>query len=191
MAKDSSELLGRVSNLEQEDSSRDIYDDWSQHYDEHLKAELGYIAPGVAAAELAQAELSVATVQQPALAEFINQGNFMSHVRKMGKIFKRRQQFLARFFQKRMGEMATISGTGGGLNIILNLPTEIDDAKLSEKLSATGIIAHPLHDYYLHQNTTSKSRLNGLVIGFACASTHQLEKAAISLIGHLDVIKGD
>jgi predicted TPR repeat methyltransferase len=54
MAKDSSELLGRVSNLGQEDSSRDIYDDWSQDYDEHLKAELGYIAPGVAVAELAQ-----------------------------------------------------------------------------------------------------------------------------------------
>jgi predicted TPR repeat methyltransferase len=54
MAKDSSELLRRVSNLEQDDSSCDIYDDWSQDYDEHLKAEFGYIAPGVAAAELAR-----------------------------------------------------------------------------------------------------------------------------------------
>lgn len=54
MAKDSSEILGRVSNLEQDDSSRDIYDDWSQDYDEHLKSEFGYISPGVAAAELAQ-----------------------------------------------------------------------------------------------------------------------------------------
>ena len=43
MAKDSSELLGRVSNLGQEDSSRDIYDDWSQDCDEHLKTELGYL----------------------------------------------------------------------------------------------------------------------------------------------------
>jgi predicted TPR repeat methyltransferase len=54
MPKDSAELLGRVSNLKQDDSSRDIYDDWSQDYDEHLKFEPGYIAPGVAAAELAQ-----------------------------------------------------------------------------------------------------------------------------------------
>ena len=54
MAKDFSDILGRVSNLELDDSSRDIYDDWSQDYDEHLKTELGYIAPGVAAAELAQ-----------------------------------------------------------------------------------------------------------------------------------------
>jgi SAM-dependent methyltransferase len=54
MAKDSSEILGRVSNLEQDDSSRDIYDDWSQDYDDHLLTEFGYISPDVAAAELAR-----------------------------------------------------------------------------------------------------------------------------------------
>jgi SAM-dependent methyltransferase len=54
MAKDSSEILGRVSNLEQDDSSRDIYDDWSQDYDDHLQSEFGYISPRVAAAELAR-----------------------------------------------------------------------------------------------------------------------------------------
>ena len=54
MAKDSSEILGRVSNLEQDDSSRDIYDDWSQDYDAHLQSEFGYISPFVAATELAQ-----------------------------------------------------------------------------------------------------------------------------------------
>ena len=54
MAQDSSEILGRVSNLEQDDSSRDIYDDWSQDYDDHLLTEFGYISPDVAAAELAR-----------------------------------------------------------------------------------------------------------------------------------------
>jgi SAM-dependent methyltransferase len=54
MAKDSSEILGRVSNLEQDDSSRDVYDDWSQYYDDHLLTEFGYISPDVAAAELAR-----------------------------------------------------------------------------------------------------------------------------------------
>lgn len=54
MAKDFSDILGRVSNLEQDDSSRAIYDDWSQHYDDHLLTEYGYISPGVAAGELAQ-----------------------------------------------------------------------------------------------------------------------------------------
>ena len=115
----------------------------------------------------------------------------MSHVRKMRKTYQRRQQFLVQFLQKRIGEIATISGTGGGLNFILNLPAEINDAKLSEKLSTNGIIAHPSHDYYLHQNTTNKFRLNGLVLGFACASATQLEKSATTLVEHLNVFNGN
>ncbi|MDC1286365.1 methyltransferase domain-containing protein [Gammaproteobacteria bacterium] len=54
MAKDFSEILRRVSSLEQDDSSRDIYDDWSSDYDAHLQREFGYISPRVAASELAQ-----------------------------------------------------------------------------------------------------------------------------------------
>ncbi len=53
MAKDSSDILKRVSTLEPGDSSRDIYDDWSADYDHHLLNEFGYISPGVAARELA------------------------------------------------------------------------------------------------------------------------------------------
>ena len=87
--------------------------------------------------------------------------------------------------------MATISGTGGGLNFILNLPTEINDAKLCEKLGTNGIIAHPLQDYYLHQNATNKFRLNGLVQGFACASAAQLENSATTLVEHLNVLNGN
>ena len=140
---------------------------------------------------MAQAELSVATVQQPALAEFISQGHFMSHVRKMRKTYQKRQQFLVRFLHKHLGDLATISGTGGGLNFILGLPAEINDVKLSERLGAKGIVAHPLHDYYLHQTARLGNRLNGLVIGFACASEAQLEKAAIMLVEYLKVSNGD
>lgn len=53
MAKDSSGVLGRVSTLKQDDSSRDIYDDWSEDYDAHLLVEFGYISPRIAAAEMA------------------------------------------------------------------------------------------------------------------------------------------
>jgi GntR family transcriptional regulator/MocR family aminotransferase len=140
---------------------------------------------------MAQAELSVATVQQPALAEFITQGIFLSQILKMRKTYQTRQQFLVRFLQNNLADLATISGTGGGLNFILALPAEINDAKLSERLSAKGIVAHPLHDYYLHQGARHGNRLNGLVMGFACASEAQLEKAAMVLLEHLNRFKGD
>ena len=54
MAKDPDDILSRVSHLEQGDSSRDIYNDWSETYDAHLLEEFGYISPAIAARELAQ-----------------------------------------------------------------------------------------------------------------------------------------
>lgn len=47
------EILHRVSHLEDGDSSRDIYDDWSGIYDAHLSNEFGYISPEIAARALA------------------------------------------------------------------------------------------------------------------------------------------
>jgi GntR family transcriptional regulator/MocR family aminotransferase len=136
---------------------------------------------------MAQSELSVATVQQPALAEFITEGHFMSHIRKMRKTYHQRERFLRQFLQKHLGDTATISGSGGGLNFILNLPSHINDARLSKNLARAGIVAHPLDDYYLHQNDKLKTRLNGLAIGFACANRTDLEKSAVTLI---EKIKG-
>ena len=139
-----------------------------------------------AASNIAQTDLSVSTAQQPALAEFIREGHFMSHIRKMRKIYQQREQFLIQFLQKNLGSEFTISATGGGLNFILNLPPRIDDTVLSEQLADAGIIAHPLHDYYLHPNASQKTRLNGLVMGFACASRADLERSAIILIEHIN-----
>jgi GntR family transcriptional regulator/MocR family aminotransferase len=135
---------------------------------------------------LAQSELSVATVQQPTLAEFINGGHFMSHIRKMCKTYQKRELFLIQFLQKQLGDLITISGTGGGLNFILNLPPHINDVELSEKLAKAGIIAYPLFDYYLHQNHRQETRLNGLVMGFACASRADLEKCAMTLVEQIN-----
>lgn len=52
MGKNSDEILGRVSHLEDGDSSRSIYDDWSGNYDSHLLEEFGYISPEIAAQTL-------------------------------------------------------------------------------------------------------------------------------------------
>ncbi len=53
--KGSEDILKRVSHLGDGDSSRDIYDDWSDSYDAHLVDDFGYISPRVAADALAAA----------------------------------------------------------------------------------------------------------------------------------------
>ncbi len=54
MSKGSDDILKRVSHLGDGDSSRAIYDDWSDSYDAHLLDDFGYISPRVAAEALAE-----------------------------------------------------------------------------------------------------------------------------------------
>ena len=53
MSKDSKEILTRVNHLADGASSRDLYDDWSQNYDAHLRVDFGYVSPQIAAQTLA------------------------------------------------------------------------------------------------------------------------------------------
>ena len=54
MGDGSDDILKRVSHLADGDSSRDIYDDWSDSYDAHLLDDFGYISPRVAVEALGE-----------------------------------------------------------------------------------------------------------------------------------------
>ena len=139
---------------------------------------------------IAQVEQSVSSVLQPTLAEFISGGHFMTHIRKMRKTYRRRQQFLVQFLKHHIGDITTVSGTNGGSNIILNLPAPVKDHVLSEVLGRQGIIAHSLSGYYL-QAKNQDEQGNGLVLGFACSSRVELERCARLLVEQVKISIGN
>ncbi|MFT5112418.1 MAG: GntR family transcriptional regulator/MocR family aminotransferase [Parasphingorhabdus sp.] len=139
-----------------------------------------------AAIHIARSEMAVSSVLQPALAEFITRDHYITHIRKMRKVYKRREDFLVQYLQQHIGPESSISGIRGGTNIVLNLPPQYSAIEISRKLAQQDIIAHPISSYYLNKPTGQKSR-NGLVLGFACASRMKLQKAAtvmLDLMGH-------
>ncbi len=139
---------------------------------------------------IAQTEQSVSSVLQPALAEFISGGHFMTHVRNMRKTYRRRQQFLVQYLEHHLGDITTISGTDGGSNIILNLPAPVNDEVLSEAIGRQGIIAHSLSSYYLQAKKPDESG-NALVLGFACSPRAELERCARLLVEQVKISVGN
>ena len=131
--------------------------------------------------KIAQSELSVSTVLQPALAEFIADGHYITHIRKVRKIYHRREKFLVEFLEKNLGDKVTIGGRGGASNILLNLPSSISDKTLSNTLAQQGVIAHSISDYYLNKCPKNEQR-NALVLGFACSPRKHLEQSAKLLV---------
>ncbi len=138
-----------------------------------------------AAENISQAEQSVSTLLQPALAEFISRGHFMTHIRNMKKTYQRREQFLSQFLNNHLDGLGTTSGTGGGSNFILNLPSTINDQKISDQLIRQDVIAHPLSSYYLMKKSRN-DHANGLVMGFACSPRSKLAHSASILMESLN-----
>ncbi|MFT5656897.1 MAG: GntR family transcriptional regulator/MocR family aminotransferase [Gammaproteobacteria bacterium] len=134
-----------------------------------------------AAESIAKSELSVSTALQPALADFIANDHYVTHIRNMRKVYQRREDFLLQYLNQHLDNRFSVSGMGGGTNLVLDLPPHICANDLSQSLARHNIIAYPASSYYLG-NPLEQNTRNALVLGFASSSRDKLEISAALLM---------
>jgi GntR family transcriptional regulator / MocR family aminotransferase len=101
---------------------------------------------------------------QAVLADFMAEGHFASHIRRMRVLYAERLQLLRDAIRFHFGDALPISGDDAGLHLALCLPTHCDDAAVCREAQEAGIIARPLSGYYMK---SSRAR-PGLILGYAC-----------------------
>lgn len=106
---------------------------------------------------------------QLTLAEFIREGHYAAHVRKMRQLYSRRRAELVRVIKESLGESFIAQQSNAGLHLILSLPDNIDDVALSAELEQNGVLTRPLSAYYLLGTTR-----RGLLLGYACVEEQQM-----------------
>lgn len=106
---------------------------------------------------------------QRVLAEFISEGHYAAHVRKMRQLYSRRRAELVRVIRTTLGERFVAQQSNAGLHLILSLPEHIDDVALSIELEQNGILTRPLSAYY-----QLDAARRGLLLGFACVEEHDI-----------------
>jgi GntR family transcriptional regulator/MocR family aminotransferase len=120
---------------------------------------------------------------QAALAEFITQGFFASHIRRMRGIYAARLHLLERIIKERYGDGdVTVCGSDAGLHLVLLLPERCDDRAIGRDAAAAGIGVRPLSAYY-HEADNAR---NGLLLGYGCVAEGQIVPAFEILAGILD-----
>lgn len=106
------------------------------------------------------------------LAEFINQGHYTKHIRKMRVIYAGRRQWLQSLILKYLGDnFLSANDSHAGLHFILHLPDFVDDADVCMQLQQEGILSKPLSKYY-----TSANKKKGLLIGYAAVPESEIQK---------------
>ncbi|NYH25458.1 MocR-like pyridoxine biosynthesis transcription factor PdxR [Paraburkholderia bryophila] len=148
---------------------------------------IGYLVVPEALAEsfaTASAELyrEGQLLQQAMLAEFIAEGHFTSHIRKMRTLYGQRRQTLLDAAAHRYGDVLPAVGGDAGLHLVMQLPEGSDDRRVATAALERNIVVRPLSGYYAQPSLAPP----GLLIGYACVPDEEIAPAFNTLADAID-----
>jgi GntR family transcriptional regulator/MocR family aminotransferase len=113
-------------------------------------------------------------LHQEVLADFITEGHFTRHIRKMRQVYKERRSVLfdclTREFPRERG--FEVHGVQAGMHLAMTLPDGMDDREISSRAAASRLWLWPLSPSY----STSPAR-QGFVLGYGSSLPAQIPKA--------------
>ena len=115
------------------------------------------------------ADVFSATLYQAVLTDFIREGHFARHIRRMRMLYMERRRMLAEEIRLQMAGKLEVIGAKAGMHLAALLPPGIDDVAISKRAAAAGVSATPLSTCYMK----SPAR-GGLILGYGGADAQQI-----------------
>ena len=103
---------------------------------------------------------------QAALADFIEEGHFASHIRRLKQTYAERRRLLQAALASVASVGARLSPVDSGLHLVVEFDANIDDVQVAELAAQQGLRVYPLSNYCM-----GEQREKGLIIGYAYAAT--------------------
>ncbi|VEA70082.1 Uncharacterised protein [Serratia rubidaea] len=111
---------------------------------------------------------------QAMVADFMAQGHFGRHLRKMRALYAARRGYLVDALQQTLGERLHIQPQAGGIHVLAHLPAGQDDKALAIAAGADGLSLQALSDW-----RAAPAATGGLLMGFANFATAEEATAAV------------
>lgn len=142
---------------------------------------LGYlVAPKAviahAAAILQALHGDVPLLTQAVLTDFISEGHFNRHLRKMRRYYQQRKQYAVALLSSGLPK-CQVHARDAGLHLVLEFPRRLDDQALAMQLTTLGLKVQPLQRYLFNNEQRS-----GLILGIANHSAAQFDAALRQVI---------
>jgi GntR family transcriptional regulator/MocR family aminotransferase len=115
--------------------------------------------------------------EQAALAEFIEEGHFTGHIKRMRGVYSERRAVLLDEMKACLGDLVTPSDGHAGLQIVYRFNQPVDDTMVVAQSLAEGVVCRPLSMYYIDQSR----RQPGLNLGFAAVPEARIRPAVHTL----------
>ena len=102
------------------------------------------------------------TVEQAALADFIEDGQLERHIRRMRMLYAGRQAVLIDAAKRELGGLLDLTPSDAGMHLVGWLPDGVDDRAASARAAENGVEAPALSNYYIDAADRA-----GLLLGYA------------------------
>ncbi len=113
---------------------------------------------------------------QEVLADFIGEGHFGRHVRRMRVLYHERRDALAASIGKELGSVVEVLGSEAGMHLTLSLQDRAGDVRIAERASSQNLWIWPLSLQYLGQGSRQ-----GFVLGFGSTTIEEIPRAVRKL----------
>jgi GntR family transcriptional regulator/MocR family aminotransferase len=113
---------------------------------------------------------------QAVMTDFIREGHFARHIRRMRMLYAERRTALVEALRENFGDALEVVGAEAGMHLVALLPSGISDVAIAKKAAAKGISAMPLSICY--QKPPDRC---GLVLGYGGADFKQICEGARTL----------
>lgn len=127
-------------------------------------------------------DLGPATFHQEVLADFIAEGHFARHIRRMRVLYAERRRVLVDSIEKELGATVKVLGDAAGMHLAMTLPPQSRDTEIATRAARQNLRMWPLSTSYL-----GKAR-PGLILGFGSAAVEEIP-AAVRKIRKLVAMK--
>lgn len=142
---------------------------------------LGYvIAPPELAEGLIRAKAvsdrHCAGIDQAVVADFITQGHFARHLRRMRELYQERQGALVAAAAKELPGLLDVAASPAGMHVVGNTASGVDD-----RLAAAAAARHGVETSALSSYRMTRRGPGGLVLGYAQAAPAEIESGVRAL----------
>lgn len=112
------------------------------------------------------------SLYQLVLAEFLREGHFARHLRRMRGVYLERRDALLAGLAQHCGNRLAVLNADAGLHVAVLLASGLDDGDVVQRMAARGLTATALSTCY-----AGTVRRNGLLLGFGGSTPRRLFEA--------------
>lgn len=115
-------------------------------------------------------------IEQAILAEFIADGHFARHLRKMRKLYEFRQNILVEECEKHLKGLVKVKKAEAGMHLVGWLAENLDDREISKRAANENLQIMPISHYF-----SKRISPGGLILGYTAFNKKQIKEGVKKL----------